>query len=436
MKKRHIFTLFTIFLLFLGFMTSALAAPGPSHRARAVVLADAVTGDIIYARNEHEQIHPASTTKIMTALLVVEALDRGDVNINDMLTTSEAALADMIEAGSAIGLEVGEEMTLESLLYSIMLISANDASNVLAEHIGGSIEGFLWMMNERAAELGAENTHFLNPHGLTQDGHFSTAYDLFLITRHAISLPRFADLYSMRERSYRATNERPAGTFVSTNRLTDPNSDYYYPDAIGVKTGFTSAAGLCLVSTAVRDDISLLAVVMGVPVDEEEINHFTETAAIYDWAFENLEYTELLRSTTEVTRLPVALGDGAESVGLRPGAPVTALMFRGSDVLNMRQEITLFSDDELVAPIHQGDVLGEMTLHYEDRVFGPIPLLAAETIHLSRVAYMQQEIESTLGSVWVRVIIIVLVLLVLLYIAYAIFYAIRKRKRKKERLRK
>jgi len=421
-------------------MASALAtsASGPDHQARAVVLADAVTGDIIYARNEQEQLHPASITKIMTALLVVEALDRGDVNINDVLTTSETALAGLTETGMAIGLEVGEEMTLEPLLHAAMLISANDAANVLAEHVGGSIENFLLMMNTRARELGAENTHFLNTHGLTEEGHFSTAYDLFRISQHAISLPRFAELYSLQTRAFRATNQRPAGRFTSTNHMANPDRDEYYPGVFGVKTGFTNAAGWCLVSTAIQDDISLLAVVMGVPTDVEEVNHFSETAAIYDWAFETLEYIELLPATAEIARLSVELGDGVESVGLRPTDSVNALLPRGTTLQNVRQEITEFYDEDnpLTAPVSRGDVLGEITLHYGGRVFGPISLVAAEAVHLSHGAFWQNEVGTTLDNVWVRVVIIVLALLFILYIVYAILYAIKKRKRKKERLKR
>jgi len=414
-------------------MLSALAyTDGPDHEAHALVLADLRTGDIIYAQNEHERIHPASTTKIMTALLAVEALDRGDVNIHDLLTTSEAALADMVPAGANIGLEVGEQMRFESLLYALMLVSANDATNVVAEHLGGTIEGFVQMMNERAYELGARNTHFTNPHGLTAEGHLSTAYDIFRISQYAIRNPRFAALYSEQIRLDPATRR----TFHSTNRMTDPAALEFYEGVSGVKTGFTSAAGWCLVSTATRGDISLLAVVMGVP-DQEGINHFTETAAIYDWAFENLDYIEILSATTEITRIPVLLGDGADSVGLRPNDTITALLLRGSNPENIRREFTIFSDEEdhaVGAPISQGTVLGEMILHYADRTFGPIPLVAAENVSLSRRSHLQQELSDTLGSIWVQVVIVVLVLLFLLYIVYAILYSIKKRKRRRERL--
>jgi len=442
MKKQHLITFVLLLLLIPTLVLSPLAAPytsRPDLQAHAVILADIDTGDILYARNEHERINPASTTKIMTALLAIEALNRGDVNIYDTVTVSEQALADMIPAGASLDLEVGEEMSFESLLYSIMLISANDASNALAEHLSGSIDAFVQLMNDRARELGALNTNFSNTHGLTADNHYTTAYDLFRISQYAISIPRFAELYSQQERAHPATNLRPAGMMVSTNLMTTPGSPYYYPYAFGVKTGFTSAAGLCLVSTATRGDISLLAVVMGVPADAEEANHFTESARLYEWAFSNFEHQEILSTTTEIARVDVVLGDGADSVGLRPAEPVIALVQIGTDVDNLRKDVVIFSEvdgTELQAPINQGAVLGEMTLHHGDRSFGPISLVADESIGLSRVEYMRSELEEVLSSVWVRVVIIVLVLLFVLYIAYAIWHGISKRKRRRERLRR
>jgi len=402
-----------------------------------VLLADIETGDILYARNEHERIHPASTTKIMTALLAVEALERGEVSIGDLLVTTEAALADMVPLGSSLELEVDEEMSFEALLYAVMLISANDASNVIAERIGGSIENFIQMMNQRAQELGAHNTNFSNTHGLTADNHYSTAYDLFRITQHAITLPRFVELYAEQERAFAATNMRPAGLLRSTNFMTDSSSPYFYLHAHGVKTGFTSAAGLCLISTAFLNDIHLLAVVMGVPADEEEVNHFTESAIIYDWAFENFAHREILSSSTVIVEVPVEFGDNADFVTLFPAESIISLVQEGVGLDRFQREVTIFHEETgetLQAPIAQGQVLGEVTYTDGTRTFGPIPLVAGQAVHLSRVAYMRYDVAGVLESLWVRLIIGLLILLIALYIVFAIRHTIKKRKRKKERM--
>ena len=444
--KTRLFSILLIFLLLLPlFMVQGFAVDqrqGPPHNAFAVVLADLYTGDIVYSHNMHEPLHPASTTKIMTALLAVEALDRGQVSINDVLTTSNAALADMVPLGSNIGLEVGEEMVFESLLHAVMLSSANDASNVIAEHLGGgSINAFVEMMNNRARQLGAMNTNFTNAHGLTDDRHITTAYDMFRIAQYAVTNPRFVELYSDIERPHPATNMRPAGIFHTTNLLMLPDNPSYNPDVHGVRTGFTSVAGFCFVSTAARGDVSLLAVVMGVHSSGGERDleaEFGTTTNIYNWAFDNLVHKEIMPQITEIDRIPILFGDGADTIGLRPAHAVRALMHVDAEVSdNLRREVIIYSaaaDSPLEAPIAQGDVLGSLTLFYGERQFGPIPLVAAETIHLSRVAYMRSELENTFGNVWVQLIIVVFILLFVFYIIYAVRHSIKKRQRRRARL--
>jgi len=443
MKKQRILTSILLSLLILALIGTPLAIANdgsPAWMAQAVVLADADTGEILYARNEHMRIDPASTTKIMTALLAIEALERGEVSISDQVTTSETALFDMIPTGASLELQVGEIMTFEALLFAVMLRSANDASNVVAEHVSGSVDSFLNLMNARARELGAYNTNFTNTHGLTAYGHYSTAYDLFLITQYAISHPRFAELYALQERPHAASSMadgsegRYAGIFVSTNRLTDPESDYYFPGAHGVKTGFTSAAGLCLISTALRDDIYLLAVVMGVPVDVDEVNHFTETIHLYEWAFDTFAHREVLSAGSVFAIVPVEFGEEADSIDLVTAEPIIALAREGTNLDHFEREVTLFHQDTLSAPITRGDVLGEVTFNYGDRIFGPIALIAADSITLSRVEVIQHEVEETLQSGWVQFAIIAFVALLLLFVIGGIIRSARKRKRKRARM--
>ncbi|MCL2828716.1 MAG: D-alanyl-D-alanine carboxypeptidase [Oscillospiraceae bacterium] len=449
MKKQFFLVVLALFLLISALAPPVLADPldeprpsnGPEHHALAVILADAKTGEILYAQNPNQRIHPASTTKIITALLAVEALARGDVAIGDTLVTTETALADMIATGMNIGLEVGEEMSFQALLYAAMLVSANDATNVIAEHLGGSIDGFVEMMNERAAQIGAEDTNFTNPHGLTADNHYTTAYDMFLISRAAMNNPRFVELLDAPERPFAATNLRGAGIFSSTNLMTVYGSAYYYPGAFGIKTGFTLAAGFCLVSTATRDDVALMAVVMGVSQGEDydgaTINHFTETARIYDWAFDTFTYQELRYAGQRVASVPVSMAEGADSVYLRTEEAITALMPVSFSLADLSYDIVIHNEVagyELVAPITQGRLLGEITLFYGDRSFGPFTLYAASNIRLSRWDYIQQEVTDTFDNIWVQVAIVVLLLLFVLYIVYVVRHAILKRRRRRARM--
>lgn len=435
MKRRYFFFILAAILILPLLTTSA--APRPLHAATAVLLADLETGDILYAHNEHQQVFPASTTKIMTALLAVEALERGEFTISDLLVTTQAALDDMIETGARIGLEVGEEMTFESLMYAMMLVSANDATNVLAEHIGGTIPNFVRMMNERAAQLGARNTNFENTHGLPNELQVTTAYDMFRISHAAWRLPRFVELASAADRAHAATEYREAGLFVTTNHMIRPDSPQYHEAVTGGKTGFTNAAGFNLVSTAAVEDVSLLAVVLNVFADENgngSMNHFTETAAIYDWAFATFSHQEIL-TIAEITRIPVLMGEGADSVGVRPAETMYALLPSYIPPDAMKQDIQLYSE-ELTAPISQGDIVGRITLRYGDRAFGTVPLLATTSVALSRVEYMQETLRDTFELTWVRIVIIIFILLFLLYIIYIIHHSVVRRRRRRARMRK
>ena len=438
MKKRLFSACLAIFFLVAPWVSlSAFVSPMPEVPAGATILADLNTGDVLFSHHMYERTDPAAATLIMTGLLAVEALDRGEVLINDLLTVSSDALLDV--GPTNIGLTVGEQMTFESLLFAMMLGSADDAANVIAEHLGGSIPTFVQMMNDRARMIGATSTNFSTPNSRILHDHYTTAYDILLITRQAMHLPRFVDLVSVPQRAHPATNERPAGMFLTTNPLIAPASPHYFSYAYGVVSGF-SDVGATLVSTAARDNVALVSIMLGAPAPYgvDSTAHFDQVIALYNWAFLNFSYTEIVPANTVILRVPISLGDGAEYVNIRPQAAVSALMpggFSGFDA--MQQDVTLFheqNDETLYAPLNIGDVLGEVVLHYEGRSFGPIVLVAGENIRVSRTAFLRNEVRSTFDSVWVWVVIIVMVLLVLLYAVYVIRHSMIRRRRRRERL--
>lgn len=233
-----------------------LAAAEPQLTARAALLMDVESGEVLYAKDPHRQLAPASTTKILTALVIVEKLDP-----NSKVTVSASA-ADVVP--SKVGLRPGEVLYVQDLLYGLMLKSGNDTAQVLAEAAGGSIAGFAELMNSRARSLGAKNSHFMNPHGLTQSGHYSTAYDLALIFRQGLKNPLFAELVQTRNATLRVENSTENGLrwirVSNSNRLL---KSYY--GARGGKTGFTNAAQVCFVGAAERNGRRLIAVVLGSP---------------------------------------------------------------------------------------------------------------------------------------------------------------------------
>ena len=273
MKNRRFLSLFFLVLLLLTSTLSpaALAAEGDADAepdsipeitvdAKAALLIDPTTDEILYELNIHEELYPASLTKIMTALLTLEAIERGDLALDQVLTASAAAVDLPYDASSA-NLVEGEQLTVEQLLYCILVVSAADACNVLAEAVSGSIDAFVELMNQRAAQLGCEDTHFVNAHGYHDDRHYSTAWDLYLITRAAREYETFNTIVATGRFEVPATNLSDRRVYYTTNYLLNGyrNADYVYSAANGIKTGNHSNAGYCLIASAAKNGRSLLS---------------------------------------------------------------------------------------------------------------------------------------------------------------------------------
>jgi D-alanyl-D-alanine carboxypeptidase (penicillin-binding protein 5/6) len=273
MKTNRFFSVFLLMVL----LTSLLITPpaladetaaqaAPELNAKAALLVDANTGAVVYARNEHQELYPASTTKIMTALLVLEAVDEGKLSMSEELTASRAAMTtDLSEDGSTANIKEGEIMTVEEYLTCMLVVSANEACNVLAEAVSGSVEAFVDAMNAKAEELGCENTHFVNTSGLHDSQHYTSAWDLYLITAEALKYDDFMRICDTATATIPATNLSEARTLHTSNYLIGAwwSRGYLYDDAHGIKTGSTSQAGHCLVSSATRGSLSFISVVLG-----------------------------------------------------------------------------------------------------------------------------------------------------------------------------
>ena len=269
MKNRRFLSLFFSLVLIFTLGTSALASDGDTGdwevAAKAALLIDPDTEEILYARNIHERLYPASLTKVMTALLVLEAVDSGRIAMDTVLTASQTAIDNLPPDGSNAGIKVGEEMTVEQLLYCILVVSANEACDILAEGVSGSIDAFVDAMNAKAQAIGCEDTHFANTSGLQDGNHYTTAWDLYRITREAMKHEMFMPLCNTKVIEIPATNLSGPRTYYTTNYLLSPMraTGYVYQGAEGIKTGSTSDAGYCLISTATRSGRSLLSVVLG-----------------------------------------------------------------------------------------------------------------------------------------------------------------------------
>jgi len=253
---------------------------GPDVSSESAVLMDINTGTVLYEKNMDEALYPASTTKIMTTLLALE-----NCSLDEVVTFSHNAVYSIERDSSHIGIVEGEQLTMEQCLYGIMLESANEVSNAVAEHIAGSVEEFANMMNAKAVELGCTNTHFSNANGLPDETHYTTAHDLALIGRAAMQIETFRTITSTTSYTIPPTNLQVEPRYLSNHHKMLPNRTYYYPDCIGGKTGYTDVARQTLVTFAKRGDLDLVCVVMKV----ESPNQFTDTATLFDWGFENFQ---------------------------------------------------------------------------------------------------------------------------------------------------
>jgi len=450
MKKFRIFTfILTICLIFSAAAPAAEALDDPPlSSAKAVVLADMESGRLLWSLNAQERRAPASLTKIMTVLLAVEALEDGRFTPDEMVTAQADCLAGLDTDSSTSDIKPGEIISYRDLLYCAMVHSANEACNILAHHIAGSVSAFVEMMNARAAELGCSDTHFSDPNGLSNENHYTTAYDMYLMTAEALRHPLFAEICNTRSYEMAATNLSDARSFPNSNALISNESDYgdkyLYSYAAGVKTGFTQLAGYCLVSTAENEDGErLLAVVMGcngyLNSDSPDYENFTDTIKLYNWAFDNFSYRTVASSATTVTRVHVDLAsESDENVNLRVQSDVTMLLPNDLDLDAVRLEPTVY-EDMLKAPIPAGTVLGRAEIIIDGESRGSVNLVNMSEVELSKKEFMRLNLAQTLSSPWVKLLIGLVAFMFIGYLVLVIRYRVMRRRylrRKREAARR
>lgn len=332
--------------------------------AKSAVLMDMATGTVLYEQNAHERLAPASVTKVMTMLLIMEAIDTGRIGWEDSVTVSEAAAA---KGGSQVYLKVGETMSVTDMLKSVAVSSANDCACALAEHIAGSEAAFVDKMNEKAAALGMKDTHFVNCTGLDDaenaQEHLTSAYDIALMSRELMlnhpTIEKFTTIWM-------DTVRNGAFGLSNTNKLVR-----FYPGATGLKTGFTSNAGYCLSATAKRDGLGLIAVVMGAKTSQER---FAGCKSMLDYGFAN--YALIDPTLPADSEVPVTLGT-KDSVKAVP-AEDTKLLLDKSQKDQVNTQVVL--DESVTAPVSKGQKLGTLTVRAGDQVLAQVPMVAAEAV--------------------------------------------------------
>ncbi len=399
----------------------AAATDAFSVDASAAILVEMNTESVLYEQDADRQIYPASLTKIMTCLL---ALEYG--NLDDTLTVSETALEGLHPDGSTANLQAGEKIQLYDLLYCVMLASANEACNVVAEYISGSVDAFVDLMNERAEQIGCTGTHFANAHGLHDDNHYTTARDLAKITMVALQNDTFLEICTTTSYTVPATNLSDARTLITTNYLVSDamTPDYYWSQASGVKTGYTSQAGRCLISTAEGSGMHLLSVVCGAKTIVEEsgdllLENFTESRRLLEYGLDNFDYATVLSSLDIIEQIDVNFSAGADSVVVSPNQTITTVLPNDYDESLLEQDVTIDNPDGVDAPVSEGDKLGSVTVTYDGQELGSADLVAITDVPRSEFSYYAAQVKAFLLQYWWVMILILLAILVLLYLLVA-----------------
>lgn len=436
MKTNRFFSLF-LALVMVFLLTPAALATGdspelpdePEILAKAALLVDYNTGLPVYAKNEHEELYPASLTKIMTALLTLEAIDAGKLTMDQTLTATASALEGLSDDGSSAGIKVGETMTVRDLLYCMLVVSANEACDILAEGVAGSVSAFVEQMNEKAAALGCENTHFVNPNGLHDPQHYTSAWDLYLITRAAMEYDAFMTICDTASYTVPATNLNPERKLYTTNHLLSNWRVVGYRDtrAHGIKTGSTSDAGYCLVSSAVKGSLHFVSVILGAERVETngvgDIRSFSHTSRMFDYGFDNFTYKTIIDESEAIEEVPVSLSK-VDHVTVYPAGSEEVLLPKVLSADDLDRTIVL--QEPVEAPVAKGQKLGTMELSYDGVVYASVDLLAGFDVEASRLMTFWRDLKDFFAKPIIKIIVIVLVVLL---VAFAVSRLLLGRRR-------
>lgn len=437
---KHFLSLCLAALMLVGMSLSVAAfePAGVDVCAEAVVLTDLTHDTIVYEKNADAQMAPASLTKIMTAVVVLE--NCSDID-NTWVTVTYDALEPLYGTDSSIFyLADGEVMSVKDLLAVLMIASANDGANALAYHFGGgSIDTFIGMMNQKAAALGMTGTHYDNAHGLDSETHYTTARDMVTLTKYAMAIPAFKEIVSNATYTVSGTNIRYDTPIETTVHLQNPESQYYYPYAIGVKTGYTTPAGRCLITTAEKDGTAYLCVLLKCPVFDEEgymiRREFGLSEELYEWAFNTLEYRTLVDDQTVVASCPVELGEGAESVDAVLSTPVEAIVENTMTADDVKVDVAMHAT-AVTAPITTGQTLGTATVSLRGEVIATVDVVATHSISQSAEKVEQKEREEFLAQPLVKTVLWVIGILAFLFVLLITYLIWRAHKRRVSRRRR
>lgn len=357
MKLKRFTFIFTMLIVLLAPICSFAASEVnfPIY-SKGAVLIEASTGKVLYGKNENEKLYPASTTKILTAIIALEKY-----NLNDKIKANRSAIIAIPSGYSNAAIQPDEELTVQELLELFLIHSANEVGYILAEDMSGNIENFATLMNQKAAEIGCKNTHFTNPSGIHDAEHYSTAYDMALIARYCMQNNAFRNIVSMTSCTINPTDKYEKRYFKNTNDLIDVKSKYYYEYAIGIKTGFTTQAKNCLIAASKKDNMELITVALGAEATSDgRSGRYVDTINLFDYGFANYKIQQIASANTSVNDLVIkdATKD-TRNLSLLLKDNISALMPQDLDLSNLNYTVDI--NDSISAPISKDDILGTIT---------------------------------------------------------------------------
>lgn len=406
--------------------------------AEGALLVNMDTGDRIFEKNVDKKLYPASLTKLMTALVLYESVSDLD---NTIITVSEYAIRSLDGTDSSTGgLKIGEKLSARQMLYVLLLSSANEGANAIAETVGGNIEGFVAKMNEKAKALGMNGTHYANAHGLHDEQHYTTVNDMYILTTAVLNVPVLKDVCYTSKYTLEATNMSDKRSYTTTNFLKLNNGmtctaakykgqPYYYKYADGVKTGYTDDAGRCLVSTASKDGENYMCILMKSPVYDSNGSkiriEFGDSKALYEWAFNDFERKQVLSSGKIVGEVPIELSWDTDYVSAATEKNLMAVVPKGADESTISYDIRWYQPS-FTAPLTKGDYIGECDVVYAGKVLGTVKLVASQDVERNTLLYVANSVRNffktvfgstafliVLGLIGAAIIIFIIILIIL-----------------------
>ena len=413
------------FLIILGVFCSLFSITGSAYapsnftvNAQYCMLSNMDTGEILYSKNADERLYPASITKLMTALVVCQNVD----DLNKTVTIDGDLLESLLGTDSSLSYIVKDEvLSIDQLLHYLLITSGNDTALVLAKYVGGTVDRFIEMMNETAAKLGMNSTHFDNPHGLPDDNHYTTVNDIHKLATAAFAVEKIKTICGYSRYQMPATNLHGERTLSTTNFLIDKTTTYFYKYCTGGKTGYTESAGRCIVSTAEKEGMHYLSIVMNADPKYTDANgnrrriEFTDTARLFEWAFNNFSYKTVIDENEYLGDIDVGLSWEDSNIQLFAGESLTALLPNEADKSSIEVDLKFIDGKKVDAPIEKGETIAVANVYYANEPIGTIELCAGKRVKRSALQYIWMLFIGSFDTIWFKLIFVVLGVTLLIY---------------------